>query len=416
MKRATRLDFLASAGGGEAALPKPVLDALSKLDEALFAIWDLGDNVVLAWTYQGRTLQFLSVRHYAIAEAIHGDVEEPGAGRPDSAGFVNDILSGPKYLAPAMFRKVCEAFGAEPRTLQVDFDPDRDVDVGLISELVRRYSVSLVRGRAVVLLDAVEFSLQPPLEQMAMLNSLAFSVNSAYRQLLSKEIEVDFARTTTGDGFYIWNRDTSPGANVELYNLMMLILADNAVAQRKASGAWVPKLRAAFHVGEHYEFHQVEGLNPTTFSYIVGQVTIDLSRMIEKALPGQILLGDFHLSEEVGKDKLVRYDTPKFVERTAATLDRLNGLDISGGRIENIRCYLTGQSLGGGRYLVNRYHIRDKHGTDRVVYNAKINIHRENSDPIFLGVQRDDLWAFATTRMEALNRDADQTGSFFIRP
>lgn len=416
MKRATWLDFLASTGGGETALPKRVLGALSKLDEALFAIWDLGDNVVLAWTHQERMLQFLSVRHYAIAEAIHGDADGLHANQPDSAAFVNNILSGPKYLAPPMFHKVCEAFAAEPRTLQVDFDPGKDVEIPLISELVRRYSVSLVRGRAVVLLDAVEFTLQPPLEQMAMLNSLAFSVNSAYRQLLSKEIQVDFARTTTGDGFYIWNRDTSSGANVELYNLMMLILADNAVAQRKASGAWVPKLRAAFHVGEHYEFHQVEGLNPTTFSYIVGQVTIDLSRMIEKALPGQILLGDFHLSEEVRKDKVVRYDTPNFVERTAATLERLKGLDISGGRIENIRCYLTGQSLGAGRYMVNRYHIRDKHGTDRVVYNAKINIHRENGDPIFLGVQREDLWAFATTRVESLNRDAEQTGSFFVNP
>jgi len=60
---------------------------------------------------------------------------------------------------------------------------------------------------------------------------------------------------------------------------MMMILADNAVAQRKARSPWVPKLRAAFHVGEHYEFHQVVGLNPTKFSYIVGQVTVDLSRM-----------------------------------------------------------------------------------------------------------------------------------------
>jgi len=265
-------------------------------------------------------------------------------------------------------------------------------------------------------LDAVEFSLQPPLDQMAMLNSLSFSVNSAYRQLLSKEIDVNFARTTTGDGFYIWNRATSPGANVELYKLMMLILADNAVAQRKARSEWVPKLRAAFHVGEHYEFHQVDGLNPTTFSYIVGQVTVDLARMIEKSLPGQILLGDFEVREEITPGESFRYDTVDFVESTAATLDHLNGLVISGGCIENIRCYLTGQSLGSSRYTVNRYHIRDKHGTTRVVYNAKINIHRENAEPIFLGIQRDDLWEFASARVEALNRDAQQTGTFFVRP
>jgi hypothetical protein len=65
---------------------------------------------------------------------------------------------------------------------------------------------------------------------------------------------------------------------------MMLLLADNAVAQGKSRGSWVPRLRAAFHVGEHYEFQQIEGVNPTRFSYIVGQVTVDLARLVDQAL------------------------------------------------------------------------------------------------------------------------------------
>ena len=413
MKRRTRLNTFAGAEGG--ALSPKVRDALARLDDALFAMWDLGDNVLLSWTQHDGQLHFLAVRHYAIAEAVHSGPAQAGQ-KNDSIGFVNEILAGSKYLAPDRFGDVCREFDTDPQILRVDFRAGSDVDIELINELVRRYSVSLVRGRAVVLLDAVEFSLQPPLDQMAMLNSLSFSVNSAYRQLLSKEIDVNFARTTTGDGFYVWNRATNPGANVELYRLMTLILADNAVAQRKARSEWVPKLRAAFHVGEHYEFHQVEGLNPTTFSYIVGQVTVDLARMVEKSLAGQILLGDFELKEELAPGKFIRHDTVDFVERTATTLDHLNGLAISGGNIENIRCYLTGKSLGGGRYMVNRYHIRDKHGTTRIVYNAKINIHRENAEPIFLGIQRDDLWAFATAKVESLNRDAEQTGSYFVRP
>jgi hypothetical protein len=415
MKRRNWSKTIAGADGGAPTILPGFRDALARLDDALFAIWDLGDNVLLAWTYEDGELRLLAVRHYAIAEAVHSGTAHPTP-KDGAIGFVNEILAGSKHLAPPRFREVCREFGTDPQVLQVDFRVGVDVDIELINELVRRYSVSLVRGRAVVLLDAVEFSLQSPLDQMAMLNSLSFSVNSAYRQLLSKEIDIDFARTTTGDGFYIWNRATNPGANVELYKLMMLILADNAVAQRKARSEWVPKLRAAFHVGEHYEFHQVDGLNPTTFSYIVGQVTVDLARMIEKSLPGQILLGDFKFTEEMGPGRSIRHDTVDFVERTAATLDHLNGLGISGGNIENIRCYLTGQSLGNGRYLVNRYHIRDKHGTTRIVYNAKINIHRKNTEPIFLGIQRDDLWAFASVKVDALNREAAQTGSFFIRP
>jgi len=140
MQRASWLNAIANARGEAPSLPRNVLDALAKLDDALFGIWDLGDNVVLAWTHAGGELRFLAVRHYAIAEAIHGGPASP-ATSDGPAGFVNEVLSG-------------------------------------------------------------------------------------------------------------------------------------------------------------YEFHQIDGLNPTTFSYIVGQVTIDLSRMIDKALPGQILLGDFSVADQ----------------------------------------------------------------------------------------------------------------------
>src|SRR5262249_27081919 len=157
-----------------------------------------------------------------------------------------------------------------------------------------------------------------------------------------------------------------------------------------AQNPWVPKLRAAFHVGEHYEFQQVDGLNPTTFSYIVGKVTVDLARMLEGALPGQILLGDFVTQlDATGTGLPIRYDTLAFVENTAATLGQLRGLDIAGGRIRNIRSYLTGPPMGGGQFMVNRYYIRDKHRTTRVVYNAKINIPREKAEPIYLGIRHD---------------------------
>jgi hypothetical protein len=403
------------AEGKAMDLPAQTRAQLEKLDEALYSIWNLGDNVLLGWTQGDKGLQVLSVRHYAIPEAVHGS-----SGEADSTPqFITDVLSGPKYLAPEAFRRVCAAFECEPQTVGVDLRIDNERFAALISEMVRCYGVSLVRNRAVVLLDAVEFSLQSPLVQMAMLNSLSYSVNSAYSQLLSKDIKIDFARTTTGDGFYIWNRATTAEANTELYKLMMMILADNAVAQSKSRSTWVPRLRAAFHVGEHYEFHQVDGLNPTNFSYIVGQVTVDLSRMVDRALPGQILLGDFTTEMAPlgsGNVRRLRCDTLDFVENTAATLDQLNGLDISGGRIETIRCYLTGRSLGSGHYLVNRYHLKDKHGTNRTVYNAKINIHRDKTEPIFLGIQSDDLWAFNASRIESINRDAAATASFFIRP
>jgi len=416
MRRGNWFSAFASAAKME-GLQAETREELAKLDDALYNIWHLGDNVLLGWTYVADRILVLSVRHYAIAESVHSAVSD-ASGKGQGPSVIDEVLSGPKYRPLQDFERICEAFEREPEAIRINLHAEYKSVATLIDDMVRCYGVTLVRDHAVMLLDIVGFSLRPPLDQMAMLNSLAYSVNSGYGQLLSKDIKIDFARTTTGDGFYIWNRETSAGANTELFKLLMMILADNAVAQRKARTSWVPKLRAAFHVGEHYEFQQVEGLNPTTFSYIVGQVTVDLARIIERARPNQILLGDFafRLDEGFSFGRGRRLDTPDFVESTAVTLDQLNGLDISGGEVMNIRCYLTGRSLGSGRYLVNRYHVRDKHGETRSVYNAKINIHLDKSDPIFLGMRTEDLSDFETVKIEALSRDAEETGSFVVRP
>jgi len=404
LKRASWLDALAGAAGEARPLTRELRAALHRLDDALFELWNLGENVLLAWSTARRQLRVLSVRHYAIAEAIH--YGSAGARDIETATrAVNEILVGPSYLPGKEFERVCRLFGGTAHAVDVEFEVGADVTVGLVSRLIARYGMTLVRGRAVVLLDAVEFSLRAPLEQVAMLGSLAYSVNSAYRQLLSKDIRVNFARTTTGDGFYIWNRERSLEADIALYQLTMMILADNAVAQQKARGAWVPRLRAAFHVGEHYEFYQVEALNPTTFSYIVGPVTIDLSRMIDKALPGQILIGEFERElREHPTGPTLRQGTLEFFDQTAAALEPLRGLEVAGDRIESIRCYLTGERRDAGGFSVNRYHILDKHGTSRRVYNAKINIHRERAEPIFLGVQHERLAPFSATQVDALDR------------
>lgn len=404
-----------AAAGGTLDLPARTREELAGLDDKLLAIWNLGENVLLGWTHSAGALLFLSVRHHALPEFAHGG----GVGydgMSDARRFINSLLSGPKYLTPEAFQRVRRAFTCQIEAVRIEFSIANDRLAALVSDMVRRYSVSLVGNRAVMLLDAVAFSLQSPLDQMAGLNSLAYSVNSAYGQLLLKDIKIDFARTTTGDGFYIWNRATTDEANTELYKLMVMILADNAIAQRKARSAWVPKLRAAFHIGEHYEFQQVEGLNPTHFSYIVGQVTVDLSRLVGGALPGQILLGDFVTQVDgSGSGRPIRYGTPAFVENTAATLDQLNGLDISGGRIRNILCYLTGDNTGRGQYSTNRYYLRDKHGATRAAYNAKINIHRDGAESIFLGIRSEGLSDFHVSKVESLNRDTAATGSYLVR-
>jgi hypothetical protein len=229
---------------------------------------------------------------------------------------------------------------------------------------------------------------------MTQLNSLSYSLNSAQSKLSRKKIGIDFARSTTGDGFYVWNTELTLDANINLYHFMHLALADNAIARTKADGNVVPRLRAGFHVGGSYEFHQAEGLNPTLYHYIVGDVTVDLARMIEQAEPDQILIGDF-----VAEMRFLNGDSPSwvtldaidFVDRAKRSVEQLRGLVLSGERVDQIKCYLTGARLDTGEFTVRRIQINDKHGKTRSVFNSKANIYRGNTDPILLGIQDREL-------------------------
>ncbi|MGE0558947.1 MAG: hypothetical protein AB7E73_10150 [Burkholderiales bacterium] len=382
---------MAAASDEGRALTPPVRQLLSDIDDLLFDCWDLGANIILVWTRHQDEYLFLAVRHYMILESFEGDPARAGDGNVD-AGFINRILAGPRCVPLETLEHIRHVLGRKSRIVRRKItQAELPVDA-LLTRLVARYSVSLVPQRAVALLDVVDFSLRSSLEQVAMLNSMSYSLNSAYRQLMMKDVEINFARTTTGDGFYIWNRTRKIEGNIDLYKLVSLILADNAVARRKAKSFPVPELRAAFDVGEHYEFYQVEGLNPTTFGYIVGQVTIKLARLVEQARPGQILLGDFEIDMGSGHDSGTRHcGTPGFVEMAAKSLDQLRGLEIAGDEISGMSCYLTGEGRPGRGFQVNRYELRDKHGLVHVAYNAKINIHRRTAGPIFLGIQHRDL-------------------------
>ena len=232
------------------------------------------------------------------------------------------------------------------------------------------------------LFDIVNFTLYTPLEQVTQLNSLAYSVNAAHSKMLTKEIDISFARSTTGDGFYIWNRDRSIQANVNLYHFMHLVLADNAIARRKSKSNATPLLRTCFHLGGHYEFYQSEGLSPTIYSYIVGDVTIELARMIDRAMPGQVMVGDFRVPmPDLDTGLVSKIDTVEFIKKTQENLSSLKGLVLSGDEIESIKCYLTGEKTGDGAYSIAKYLISDKHGRTRNIYNAKINIYRKQAEP-----------------------------------
>ncbi|HEU4618721.1 MAG TPA: hypothetical protein VFV10_11800 [Gammaproteobacteria bacterium] len=365
------------------------------LDKYLHRLWGLGQNVILNWCPEPEGISLLVIPHYTVAELSRsgGGAFENGNGassRPRaSEDFFKLLLSGERLLTPRQMDNVARLLGIEKTTLPMRADLAANASHRrIVDKMVRRYGITYVPSRAVVLFDIVGFSLLAPFEQMTQLNSLSYSLNSAQSKLLDKRIGIDFARSTTGDGFYIWNRDLDLDANINLYHLMHLILADNAIARQKARHNTVPKLRACFHAGSSYEFHQSEGLSPTLSHYIVGDVTVELARMIERALPNQILVGDFAVEMPLGKEGgTARVDSVDFVMRATRSLAQLQGLELSGERIDAIKCYLTGTRLDNGEFTVRRITLDDKHGISRQVYNAKVNIYRRKAEPILLGIE-----------------------------
>ena len=296
---------------------------LVQLETELHRHWSLGQNNILSWTPLDDSILILVVPHYAIAEYTAPSSETNRA--RVSARFITELISGERQLSLPQMQKVARLLQVEPIRVALRQPlSGHGVEAQIIEKMIRRYSINYVASRAVTLFDIVGFSLLTPFEQMTQLNSLSYSLNSAHAKMLEQDVGINFARSTTGDGFYVWNRDDGLEANVNLYHFMHIVLADNAIARSKSTSRAVPRLRACFHVGACYEFHQAEGLNPTTHDFIVGDVTIELARMIEAAMPGQILVGDF--MAELEED----YVDPV---RTQANLDAVTFLQRAQGNL-----------------------------------------------------------------------------------
>ncbi len=399
------LDNLSQSGIRRIANFSPYLDQLAglaqemglrqrsnlvHLERCLHEHWCLGQNNILSWAPLDEGILILVLPHYAIAEFTSS---QPGTTPPRvSPAFITELISGDRQLNFQQMQKVARLLEVKPVYVPLRQPlSGHPVETQIIEKMIRRYGISYVASRAVTLFDIVGFSLLTPFEQMTQLNSLSYSLNSAHAKMLEQDVGINFARSSSGDGFYVWNRDDGLEANVNLYHFMHIVLADNAIARSKATSKAVPRLRACFHVGSCYEFHQAEGLNPTMHDYIVGDVTIELARMIEAALPGQILVGEFLANHtNVSQDPTqtqAQMDAVTFLQRAQGNLAKLSGLEFSGERVTAIKCYLTGESMGGGQFSIRRLEIKDKHGLSRVAYNAKVNIYRENTQPILLGIE-----------------------------
>ncbi len=355
---------------------------LKALEKTLRKQWRLGQNIVLCWSADERGLLVIFVPHYFLGNYCADDAEHKG-----NEGFIRDMISGTRRKTREEMFAVSKRLGVAPTFIKLSTALSEEPRVlAEVEQLIRRYGLSYVESRAVLLFDIVEFSLYTPFEQASQLNSLSYSLNSAYNKLLARGIEINFARTTTGDGYYIWNRSLGSDANIELFYFMILVVADNAMARAASRGNTVPVIRTAYHIGGHYELYQAEGVNPTVFSYIVGDVTIELARMVDRAAAKQILIGDFstQLGEEAAGAGEV--STPGFIAACNRGLSAVEGSHLSNKVMSAINCRLSEhQAEGDEQVSPRRFRIVDKHGLEHYAYNLQLAVDLQ-SDVLHLGL------------------------------
>lgn len=372
---------------------------LKTLEKTLRKQWRLGQNIVLCWSADERGLLVIFVPHYFLGNYCAAENAGTAEGQ-NNESFIRKLISGTRRKSRNELFEVCKRLDVAPTFIKLTTALTEEATVlAAVEQLIKRYGLSYVESRAVLLFDIVEFSLHTPFEQASQLNSLSYSLNSAYNKLLGQGIRINFARTTTGDGYYIWNRDLGPGANQDLFYFMLLVVADNAAARAASKGNTVPVIRTGYHIGGHYELYQAEGVNPTVFSYIVGDVTIELARMVDLAQPGQILVGDFHCEspgltpvtgeQPSGKAGLM-VASPAFVSACNRGLAAVQGTQLAGKPIESLSCYLSGNDDRADHSGPRRFRIVDKHGLSRHAFNLQIDIGMDG-DSLELGLGESQL-------------------------
>jgi class 3 adenylate cyclase len=407
---ANKPPLLKSVFRADALHHNPQRGNLRVLSEAVQRLWALGRNMMLCWTPSKQGVEVLVVPHTFLAsftEDPRGQASSEALPESDDA-LVRYLIAGHRYLSTEEFNRVAERLGLLRQAIRLPIAlADDSETIAAVDEIIARHSISFVERRAVVLFDIAGFSRYSPFEQTSQLSSLAYVMNTAAAMLGEKNQHIDIASTTTGDGFYVWNRSRRADACEQLFQFMLLVIAQNAAAQRVARSGTVPELRSAFHVGSHYEFYQSQGMAGESGSYIVGDVTIELARMLEKAAPGQIYVGDFNteMLTSLRDDAYgISVDSPQFVERSNKNLPILKGCDLGGHALGAIHCYLSGESGVSAGQILRRFKITDKHGFSRIAYNLRCNVHFEQAAPLIIGLQDSQLPKGSRSRRSMLER------------
>jgi class 3 adenylate cyclase len=379
-----------TAADGEAGYSGENTAALAHLDDVLSGLWGFGSNALVGWTPSPRGMEVISVPMVRLYRSGEGH---------------RRIFSGDRIMGRATFRAVAAALDVEPVELFLHrpvSDDASGLSVADVDAVFSKFAVTKTRQRGVFLLDIVGFSLYSPEEQASQLAALEFALNIANETARRQGTTVDLARSTTGDGFYVWNREKGLDADLQLFCVFALSLVYLATL-RQAMGnvSYVPEIRCCFGIGSHYSYNDADHRRDA--DYIVGDVTISLARLIGKARAGQILISRFARQFEDGTETL---GTRDFIMRAVTMFERFRDIRIAGAPLEKVSIYLTGPRQDDSTFRIQRLRVTDKHGLSHHCYNAKVNVMTVGGQLIYCGLQHDDLLHGAARAGQEASSDA----------
>lgn len=359
-----------------------------EIEVNLRKFWNKGANVIVGWRSDAGKMHVLTVPSHAV----------PALGKAHP-----DFLKLDRYLPDrARFDALLKA-GCKAGSFALQFNPIADERaIEATNDIVRYYSVTRFDVRAVALFDIVSFSVHSPFEQISQISILSYYIRQAADRCRSAGMAVDISMTTTGDGFYVWNHHEGLTADMSFFCAIMLALGYVYSARKIADKEMVsiPRLRCAIHFGSYYEYYQTGGEGAEASGYIVGDVTINLARLIAKARTSQFLIGN-HLRRLGDKEQdLARslgvneVDTPMLLALVQSQLKKLEGFPLPGGVISKIKVFFTGPRISEDSFSIRNYHIVDKHGLRHACYNAKLDIETEKLEQISFGLVDKDLTKF----------------------
>ncbi|MEL3891552.1 hypothetical protein V6B08_14840 [Ferrovibrio sp. MS7] len=343
----------------------------------LFDLWRFGSNALVGWRPSRLGIEVITVPKVRL---FFADTANPRifAGSRQMGGHTFDMVAQELNVQPIEIR-LDQAIGTEPG----EAHPER------VDELFAAFAVTLTQHRAVLLIDIVGFSHRSPAEQAAQLATLEFAINLAEEISRKRGLKVELARTTTGDGFYVWNRLKGFTEDIDFFCCFALFVMMFKTLERTTRvPAAIPELRLCLGIGSHFQYGQPRANGGMAGEFIVGNVTIEVARLIGAAKAGQILVGDFRRPISDGGTLC---GTEVFL---AAVSERINGLGelrLLNMPVERLAFYLTGQRAADGSYPPQAITVLDKHGFEHRCFNAKLNAHPVGAEPIFGGLQHTDM-------------------------